>query len=36
MKDLVDALRYGFDNLDSAGAERDVVLKKLASGDRAW
>jgi hypothetical protein len=36
MKDLVDALRYGFDNLDSAGADRAVELKKLASGDRAW
>lgn len=36
MKDLVDALRYGFDNLDAAGADHDVILKKLASGDRAW
>lgn len=36
MKDLVDALRYGFDNLDAAGADRDILLKKLASGDRAW
>jgi hypothetical protein len=36
MKDLVDALRYGFDNLDAAGADRAVELKKLASGDRAW
>jgi hypothetical protein len=36
MKDLVDALRYGFDNLDAAGADHQTVLKKLAEGDRLW
>ena len=36
MKDLVDALRYGFDNLDAAGADSQAMMKKLAEGDRLW
>jgi len=36
MKDLVDALRYGFDNLDAAGQDRVQQLSKLASADRLW
>lgn len=36
MKDVVDAMRYGFDNLDAAGAVQQEVWKKLATGDRAW
>lgn len=36
MKDVVDALRYGFDNLDSAGADHNQQMKKLAEGDRVW
>jgi hypothetical protein len=36
MKDLVDALRYGFDNLAAASQQTQDVWKKLASGDRLW
>jgi len=36
MKDLVDALRYGHDNLASAGADVQAQWKKLAEGDRLW
>lgn len=36
MKDLVDALRYGFDNLHAAGADHLTYMKKLAEGDRLW
>jgi hypothetical protein len=36
MTDLVDALRYGGDNLDAAGADHHQSLQKLASADRLW
>jgi hypothetical protein len=36
MKDLVDATRYGFDNLGAAGQEQQMQWKKLAEGDRLW
>jgi hypothetical protein len=36
MKDLVDALRYGFDNLDAAGQDRQQTMRRLAEGDRLW
>jgi len=36
MKDLVDAARYGFDNLAAAGSDVQAAWKKLAEGDRAW
>jgi hypothetical protein len=36
MKDLVDALRYGHDNLAGASGETAVDWKKLASSDRMW
>ena len=36
MKDLVDALRYGFDNLDAAGQDHTQFLTKLATADRLW
>jgi len=35
-KDLVDAFRYGCDNLEAAGADRTQQLTKLASSDRLW
>lgn len=35
-KDLVDALRYGFDNLEAAGADQQLQWKKLAERDRVW
>jgi len=36
MKDCVDALRYGIDNLEAAGADTQATWKKLAEGDRMW
>jgi len=36
MKDLVDALRYGHDNLATVTGEDPTDWKKLASGDRLW
>lgn len=36
MKDLVDAMRYGFDNLQAAGQDQQLAWKKLAEGDRLW
>ena len=36
MKDLADALRYGFDNLEAAGQDQQAVWKKLATQDRVW
>jgi hypothetical protein len=36
MKDLVDALRYGFDNLEAAGADTQHVYARLAASDRLW
>jgi hypothetical protein len=36
MKDLVDALRYGHDNLAAVTGEQATDWKKLASGDRLW
>jgi len=36
MKDLVDAFRYGFDNLDMASQDTQAVWQKVASGDRLW
>jgi len=35
-KDLVDAGRYGHDNLEKATAEMGIQWKKLAEGDRLW
>jgi len=35
-KDLVDAARYGHDNLDAAGADTQARWKKLSEGDRLW
>jgi hypothetical protein len=36
MKDLVDALRYGFDNLDAAGSDTQTMWKDVATRDRLW
>jgi hypothetical protein len=36
MKDLVDALRYGCDNLSAAGADTQEQWRKLATADRLW
>jgi len=35
-KDLTDALRYGCDNLDAAGADTQEQWRKLATRDRVW
>jgi len=35
-KDLVDALRYGHDNLHAATGALDEKLKKIATQDRLW
>jgi len=35
-KDLVDAARYGFDNLEAAGADTQATWRRLAERDRAW
>ena len=36
MKDLCDALRYGFDNLESAGSDTQKTWEKIATRDLAW
>jgi hypothetical protein len=36
MKDLVDSVRYGLDNLESAGADTQAVWKTIAERDRVW
>ena len=35
-KDLVDAARYGFDNLRASGQDQQQTWKKLATQDRLW
>lgn len=35
-KDLVDSLRYGFDNLDAAGGNIQETWKAIATRDRVW